>query len=158
LFYIFLFKEDVNKYRINKSSFGKYYKTKHVASQTNDTFEQYEQLPQGMMKDPTTRDPIGYLKSQEYITNNLSCLLSPSTKIIIFYLNILGQTLLYRSRGPLNQLNITAPFYCFGVCKWPMLNDFTSYLMPHNTRASKWKFTFHNMEIRVTDSTGCNQR
>lgn len=43
------------------------YRTKYVASQTNVTFEQKKQLPQGMMKDPTTWDPIGYLKSQEYI-------------------------------------------------------------------------------------------
>jgi hypothetical protein len=35
-----------------------------------------------------------------------------------------------------------------------MFNNFTSYLMPHNTRTNKWNFTFHNMKIRVADSTG----
>lgn len=50
--------------------------------------------------------------------------------------------------------NIHAPFNSFGVCKWSMFNDLPSYLMPQNTRAGKWNFTFHNMEIRVAHSTG----
>lgn len=39
-----------------------------------------------------------------------------------------------------------------------MLNYFSSYFMAHNTRSCKWKFTFQDMKIGVTDSTRCIHR
>lgn len=36
-----------------------------------------------------------------------------------------------------------------------MFNNLSGDLMAHNARARKWKFAFHDMKIRMTDSTCC---
>lgn len=47
------------------------------------------------------------------------------------------------------------PFNGPGVCQWPMFNHLTCDLMAHNTRASKRKFTFYYVKVRVANPARC---
>lgn len=97
--------------------------------------EQKKQFPQGIIKAPTTWDPIGNLKIWE-------------EKLCSFCIqhNI-------RKKRIVSQL--IKPLDISTVSEWPMFNNLTSNLMPCNTGAGKRNLSFDHVQIGVANSTGC---
>ena len=79
-----------------------------------------------------------YLQNKEFVSFRL---LHPSNSLMVLC----------------SCIDYALPLDNFSVCHRTVFNNFTSYFMPNDTRTSKWKFSFYNMEIRVANSTSCTE-